>query len=98
MVVVASSIAVERAIWAGLQINRGTPKCLPPMKPDRRRLRVRDERPRNDGVADKCNDPPPHGFAPAEDSIGYKNNITFGLRMVRLFTHTRGAAMSALGH
>ena len=38
---------------------------------------MRDERPRNDGVADKCNDPPPHGFAPAEDSIGYKKNITF---------------------
>jgi hypothetical protein len=47
------------------------------MKPDRRPLRVRDERPRSDGVADKCNGPPPHGFAPAEDSIGYKKNITF---------------------
>jgi hypothetical protein len=47
------------------------------MKPDRRPLRVRDERPRSDGVVDKCNDPPPHGVAPAEDSIGYKKNITF---------------------
>ena len=47
------------------------------MKPDRRPLRVRDERPRSDGVVDKCNDPPPHGVAPAEDSTGYKKNITF---------------------
>jgi hypothetical protein len=42
------------------------------MKPDRRPLCVRDERPRGDGVVDKCNDPPPHGVAPAKDSIGIK--------------------------
>jgi hypothetical protein len=47
------------------------------MKPDRRPLCVRDERPRSDGVADKCNDPAASWLRPAEDSIGYKKNITF---------------------
>src|SRR5262249_27525770 len=43
------------------------------IKPVRGPLRVRDERPpRTNAMI-----PPPHGFAPAEDFIGYENNITF---------------------
>src|SRR5262249_37251335 len=43
------------------------------IKPVRRPLRVRDERPRRTNAMI----PPPHGFAPAEDFIGYEKNITF---------------------
>src|SRR5262249_18457907 len=47
------------------------------MKPDRRPLRLRDERPRSDVLRTNAMIPPPHGFAPAEDSIGNEKNITF---------------------
>jgi len=41
-------------------------------------LRARRERPRRDGATDKCDElPSPHGFARAEDYIGYRKNITF---------------------
>src|SRR6516162_11812656 len=43
-------------------------------------LRTRSERPRYGGAADKCECdefPSPHGFARAEDSVGYKKTITF---------------------
>jgi hypothetical protein len=34
--------------------------------------------PRRGGTADKCDEfPSPHGFARAEDYIGYEKNITF---------------------
>jgi hypothetical protein len=50
-------------------------------KPDQghcRLLSARRERPRHNGAADKCDKfPSPHGFAPAEDTIGYEKNITF---------------------
>jgi hypothetical protein len=35
------------------------------------------QRPHRGGTADKCNEfPSPHGFARAEDYIGYEKNIT----------------------
>jgi hypothetical protein len=38
---------------------------------------MRCERPRRGGNADKCDEfPSPHGFARAEDYIGYEQNIT----------------------
>jgi hypothetical protein len=41
-------------------------------------LRARHEWPRHDGAADKCDKfPSPHGFARAEDYIGYRKNIAF---------------------
>jgi hypothetical protein len=43
-----------------------------------RLLRARRERPRRGGTAGKCDKfPSPHGFARAEDYIGYEKNITF---------------------
>src|SRR6516225_9218637 len=48
--------------------NRGHPRLLRP----------RRKRPCNGRTADKCNEfPSPHGFARAEDHIGYQKNITF---------------------
>jgi hypothetical protein len=39
---------------------------------------ARGERPCNGRTADKCDKfPSPHGFARAEDTIGYEKNITF---------------------
>src|SRR5215471_8633533 len=50
-------------------------------KPDHghcRLLSTRRQRPRCGGATDKCDEfPSPHGFARAEDYIGYKENITF---------------------
>jgi hypothetical protein len=44
----------------------------------RRLLRTRYERPCNGRTANKCDEfPSPHGFARAEDYIGYQKNITF---------------------
>jgi hypothetical protein len=44
----------------------------------RRLLRAHGERPRCGGAADKCDKfPSPHGFARAEDYVGYRKNITF---------------------
>jgi len=41
-------------------------------------LRAHRKRPRRGGAADKCDEfPSPHGFARAEDYIGYEQNITF---------------------
>src|SRR6516225_3270721 len=65
-------------------------------------LRTRSERPRYGGAADKCECdefPSPHGFAPAEDYIGYAKNITILDReLCRSFTPDRAGLMSALGH
>jgi hypothetical protein len=42
------------------------------------RLRANGERPCNGSSAGKCDEfPSPHGFARAEDYIGYEKNITF---------------------
>jgi hypothetical protein len=60
-------------------------------------LRVRDERPRSDGVANKCNDPAASWLRPAEDSIGYKKNITFWVGNCAVRYTKRTARMSALG-
>jgi hypothetical protein len=43
-----------------------------------RLLPPRRERPCCGGAAEKCDEfPSPHGFARAEDTIGYEKNITF---------------------
>jgi hypothetical protein len=47
------------------------------MKPDRRPLRLSDERPRSNVLPTNAMIPPPHGFARTEDSIGNEKNITF---------------------
>jgi hypothetical protein len=41
--------------------------------------------------------PSPHGFAPAEDSIGNEKNNTFWVEIVPFVTPKRAALMSALG-
>jgi hypothetical protein len=62
-----------------------------------RLLRERREWPRGSGTADECDEfPSSHGFARAEDYIGYEKNITsFGSRIVPLATSKRTSAMSA---
>src|SRR5262249_25569463 len=53
------------------------------MKPDRRPLRLSYERPRSDVLPTNAMIPPPHGFAPAEDSVGMKRISHFGSRIGR---------------
>src|SRR5215467_6813077 len=65
------------------------------MKPDRRPLRLSDERPRSDVLPTNAMIPPPHGFARTEDSIGNEKNITFWVEIVPFVT--LAALMSALG-
>jgi hypothetical protein len=85
-------------IEVGLQINLGTPKCLHQTEPDWRLLRVRAQRPGVSSATNKYDEfPSPHGFAPAEDYIGYAKNITFwiGNCVVRYIPGSRPT--SALG-
>jgi hypothetical protein len=61
-------------------------------------LRARYERPRCSSATDKCDEfPSPHGFARAEDTIGYQKNITFLDRELSFGIPKRPAPMSAFG-
>jgi len=94
MVVVASSIAAyTRQSRPDFRSTEARQSVSHRRSPYSRFLRVRDERPRCGGAADKCDKfPSPHGFARAEDYIGYQKDITFWIENCAIRSTQAGCA------